>query len=128
MCMFSFLYSAFLSSHSIAAGTRGRIQLGPLSQIIRSLSCHTDPALSSSIHSGQKQLSHIYGQKQGQRWRYCDITATLHSCTLCKAAVELVASKLVLEGLHLCDKSLFYFSIPICFVDILGFSIIHKFP
>lgn len=72
----------FLFSHGVTAGDRSRAQHRPFSEIIGPLSCQSDPSLSSRIHIGQKQLSHIYGQEQGQCWCHCDLTATLQILSL----------------------------------------------
>uniref|UniRef100_A0A4W6EVX5 Protein kinase C binding protein 1, like n=1 Tax=Lates calcarifer TaxID=8187 RepID=A0A4W6EVX5_LATCA len=108
---------------------------------------NSDPSIKSSGHSpatqtlpsgagsiSDKSNSPTYMDKSKDSAAcYCDLTATLQKlwqimlgrCRAC--GVKHVASNLVLEGLHLCDKSL---SIPICtsaWLTFFGLSLIHSF-
>lgn len=110
---------AFPSSHSFTAGARARAQLGPYYQSIRPHSCHTDTVLRSRIHIRQKQLSHIFGQEQGQCCRYCDLIATLQNLmasnmwhqTWCLKACTSVTNHFLHSQMYICLAGSFRLSL-----------------
>lgn len=127
--MFSCKIFAFYNSDSIPTGTGGRPQPRAVSQTIRSFSCHADPAFRLRINSRQKQLSHIYGQKQGQCWCYCDLIATLQAHFVRPLWDFLAQMWCWMAHTSVTNHFFFFHSLMyICLVDIFWFTHHSQFP